>query len=280
MSALIGLQNPTISGSYGPYGNWPDNLSQSQKSANAGYKVANSVLSGINQSDKFQNVQYSQRYYTGLLFENEESQNSSVLLDKGSALAYSTEALKSYDKNKDGTVTANEFNNVFVDQISNHDNKAIGMPNPSSIKAGATVDLNGDGKIDAGEYTAYTIYQDGVSNYGYGSNWNGTTFNKDNVDGKIDANQAYRANQQLQHDPDIVKADLQNIYTSFGIEQAQKNFVMPLKEGEDPVVTPDPPITKPKNQDFMQLIMMLLMMMFSFGGQRQQQNYSNFGFNY
>jgi len=280
MSGKIGLANPLINGSYGPYGNWPDKLTQDQKSANAGNKVANSILSGINQIDSRTNktIVYSdmngayddpnRRYFRAPDPE----------LSTKSALAYSTEALTKYDKNKDGVVSTNEFGQYKPGQTGEYTTQEFNETGDRSAKA---IDLNNDGKIDAGEYTAYTIYQDGATNYGYGFNWDGTTFDKDKVDGKVTKEEAQRANKELKNSPGTVKSDLQEIYKSFGIADAQKNFKMPRKEGEEPVDDTDPPVTQPKNQDFMQIILMLMMMMFGFGGQQQNQGnyYGNGGNN-
>ncbi len=89
------------------------------------------------------------------------------------------------------------------------------MPNPNSLKYGSTVDLNSDGKIDAGELSAWTIYQDGQDGLSYIQQGEATTqvsrpasaYNKNIVDGKVTEEQAKMAETELNRCPNAVKAN-------------------------------------------------------------------------
>jgi len=255
------MQNPFIYGDYGPYGNWPNNLSQTSKSANAGYRVAHSSLTGINQSNNFQGVKYSQVNQN--FFGSYDPANPlHKCLNDRAALAYSTEALKKYDKNGDGIVTTDEFGQYKPGQTGPYTTEDFNVTGGNAAKA---IDLNGDGKISAGEYAAYTIYQDGLKN--------GNQFNNNNVDGTVTQNEAQLANTQLQQNPDAVKTQLQSIYKDFNLANAENTFTMPNKVQSDP--TNQTPINQFGNQNIMQMLLMLMQNMFGFGGQQNTGNYYN-----
>lgn len=231
-----------IDGSKGPY----DKNTSIGKSANAGNEVANLIKSG--QAYKLSNtdIQYAR---TEQVFEsNCKDPNCTSMhvhqmvtknkVNTNDALAYSTEALKGYDINGDGSVSVEEF---ATDRSSPAGTYALlseeGVAK-ANLKAKA-LDLNDDGKIDAGEYSAYTMFQDGQTinqTFVYDPN-NHPYFGKNIVDGKVTANEAKLAEQELNRDPNAVKATLKQIYADNNIAEAQKTFVMPEKVG---VVTPPP----------------------------------------
>jgi hypothetical protein len=141
--------------------------------------------------------------------------------------------------------------------------------NETGDKKAKAIDLNGDGKISAGEFTAYTIYQDGIKVCPSFAAPAPVIFDKSKVDGKVTSDEASIANDKLTKDPDAVKTALQGFYKDFGIADAQKNFKMPPKV--QPAPTPKPSPQPNLQQLIMQLISMLLQrLMGRFGGQQKQ----------
>jgi len=254
----IGFQwsNNLINGSTGPY----DNKTGQGKSANAGIIFANLLknrnLWQLNNST----VQYSNMnggYDNGQQYVKAPDPQLSVK----SALAFSTEALKGYDTNKTGVITRYEFSKGL----------ASGGSDADALKYGKTVDLNDDGKIDAGELSAWQIYQDGQTvnqTFVYDPN-NKPYFGKNSVDGKVTAYEAKMAKEQVKADPDKVKTELQKIYTDFDIENVKKDFTMPEKATETPPVEENPPVTPPatpKNNFAQMFAILIQLLMRSFGG--------------
>ncbi|OGH98059.1 MAG: hypothetical protein A2039_07595 [Candidatus Melainabacteria bacterium GWA2_34_9] len=255
---MIAWQNYLIDGSKGPY----DKKTNIGSAANSGNQVANLIKNGNFWQLKNSDIQYSNmnagyddpniRYFRA----------PDPALSVNSGIAYSTEALKGYDTNKNGSVSVDEFNSFCVGKALSKspysDPYIIGMPNPNSFKYGQTVDLNSDGKVDAGELTAWQIYQDGIKE-GEPHPVIGQ------IDGKVTVDEAKLAEQEIIRDPSATKAALQQIYNEKNIATAQQNFVMPEKVWQRPPVNPQ--------NMFMQIIQMLMQMLmggFGFGGQQRQ----------
>ena len=258
MDANYFFQRMLIDGSKGPY----SKNTNIGRSANAGNEVASLLKSRssnllANADIKYTN-QLPQIMWANGVMPPEEVSKANVNIS--GALAYSTEALKGYDVNGDGTISVAEFakdNSVprGVNLLLSEEGVA-----KSNAKAKA-LDLNNDGKIDAGEFSAYTIYQDGVKHDVTGIAQvgfiYGTVYDKDKVDGEVTAEEAKMANKELETHPDYVKSQLQQIYQKNKIAETQETFKMPKK-----IKTPK----RPPVQDFMQQLMQMLMKLLGFGG--------------
>ena len=244
--------NRLIDGSTGPY----STQTQKGRSANAGNEVANLFRRGVN-LDNF-DIQYA-----GITNANSNPWGAQYIpkVNTNSALAYSTEVLKGYDTNNDGIVYAADFG--YPKRTPSSDPNIIGMPAPSAV--GTTIDLNSDGKIDAGELTAWQIYQDGqTAKYG-GSGI--SMYSSGSVDGQVTAQESSFAELELTRDPNAVKAELQKIYADNNIAEVKENFTMPPKRRGQYQPNPNPqPIQSSLMQMFQQLMQMLMGSFGGFGG--------------
>ena len=252
--------NRLITGSTGPY----STQTQKGRSANAGNEVANLFRRGVN-LDNF-DVKYAgiDTMHVAGGYDTQGIYHPPVELktvNTNSALAFSTEALKGYDTNNDGIVYAADFG--YPKRTSSNDPNIIGMPAPSAV--GTTIDLNSDGKIDAGELTAWQIYQDGqTAKYG-GSGI--SMYSSGSVDGQVTAQESSFAELELTRDPNAVKAELQKIYADNNIAEVKENFTMPPKRRGQYQPNPNPqPIQSSLMQMFQQLIQMLMGSFGGFGG--------------
>lgn len=262
--------NRLIDGSTGPY----STTTQKGRSANAGNEVANLFKKGVslNNTDvKYAGI-HSTNPYRGAVTTGTEYPNK---VNISEALAYSTEALKGYDLNNDGIVYAADFG--YPKRTQSTDPNIIGMPAPSAV--GTTIDLNSDGKIDAGEMTAWTIYQDGQVIKVGGSGI--SMYSSHSVDGKVTAQEATFAKSELSRDPNEVKTKLQQIYNENNIAESKENFTMPPKRRRQYQPNPSPqPIQNSLMQMFQQLMQMLMSSFGGFnggfgGGTRYPLNYNN-----
>lgn len=260
------ILNYLIQGLKGPY----DKNTSIGKAANAGNEVANLL-----KDDNLWRLVHSDIKYAGVdTFAGNGWSHKSVNIND--SLAFSTEALTGYDKNGDGTVTTEEFNAVYIGRIGADKPEGVQwMPNPNALKYASTVDLNSDGKIDAGELSAWTIYQDGQDGLSYAQQGGTTTsgsrpasaYNRNIVDGKVTEEQAKMAETELCRDPNAVKATLKRIYSENNIAEKEETFEMPEK-----VDDPKPPVCN--NNKLLKLLMMLIRMMFGgFGGGRCSEPY-------
>jgi len=259
--------NRLITGSTGPY----STQTQKGRSANAGNEVANLFRRGVN-LDNF-DVKYAgiDTMHVAGGYDTQGIYHPPVELktvNTNSALAFSTEALKGYDTNNDGIVYAADFG--YPKRTSSNDPNIIGMPAPSAV--GTTIDLNSDGKIDAGELTAWQIYQDGMKNLiqprpGIVDSTQAYMYDKTKLDGKITKEQANMAETHVSQNPNAVKAQLQQIYADNNIAEVKENFTMPPKRRGQYQPNPNPqPIQSSLMQMFQQLMQMLMGSFGGFGG--------------
>ncbi len=237
-----------ITGSKGSY----DKSTSIGKSANAGNELG-TILSGSSAwKAKNSNITYS------TMDGAAEGSTGVKLVNINNALAFSTEALIGFDKDEDDSVTVAEFNKGIAAKNSSPFASSI---DSSSLKFGETVDLNSDGKIDAGEYSAWTVYQDGMNKTN-----NDDSYNADAAqylrDGKVTASESKQAESLVTADSDTVKTELQAIYDSNKIAEVKEDFEMPDK------------VESTSSNNMMQILMMLIQMMF--GGSTSSSNSNQF----
>jgi len=230
-----------VDGGSGPY----SNCSTLGKSANTGYRVGNlfdgdSIWQKEDYKVKFTSVKTS---YTTEEYEDDDGElqtrkvASNHLNSKGT-LAYSTQLLKSYDKagtdgTKDGKVSTAEM----ADKMS------------ISAEKAAAIDIDGNGFVTAGEFSAWTYYQDGLK---YDDDTEKFQFSYDNQDGQITSQQSLEARTQIKGGVTTadLKAQLKEIYDD-KIKDSEDSFEMP-----DEVDTDDETSTSSSN--ILQLLLQML----------------------
>ncbi len=244
------LTNYLINGNSGPY----KTNTQAGCSANAGYKFAN-----LSENDLWQ-LKNSNIKYSNIFCNGDDS-----TINTNATLAYSTEALKGLDKNDNGSVSVSEVNNFYYSKLTSRDPDGphlLGAPDPDSIKVGNAIDINSDGKVDKGEWSAWMIYQDGQEGLSHIPEYidaPDSRYNKALVDGKVTTAEAMMAESEANANPNAVKAKLQEIYNDNNIEETEDNFKMPPKKTDNTGYPRN-------NNNMMQLLMMLLQMMMGGSG--------------
>ena len=236
-----------ITGQNGPYNKYTS-VGRSANAGNEFASLADTSLWKLKNSDVTYSTVFSSGYGKQVNINN--------------TLAYSTEALKGIDANKDGITTTAEVNQFYFNKAKAQDPNADvtikGFADLSTFKQGQAIDLNCDGKVDAGEWSAWNIYQDGLHT-GYDSSGNITALSdKRHLNGTVTTQEAKLAEEQADSDPNAVKTQLQSIYNINKIADAQTKFTMPAKVSQCG-----------QNQNYMQQLLNYIMMILrgGFGSQ-------------
>lgn len=178
-----------------------------EKGANAGNTIFNLIRSGRAKEVEYSNYQYMNKDNDGKL-------------DIDSGLAFHKNVMKVYDKNKDGEVTKNEVAKPVFD----------------------VTDINGDGKLSAGEQLARSMVVD------------------TNKDGKVsfEEKRAFQAKVVDSSNKDELFSQIKQTYTENSIGEKESNFEMPEQKWSNCPPTYANPYRNQQNNYLQSLFLQLL----------------------